>query len=515
MALNNRNTTVVNDGDSFNYADSVNNSLSNSSEILPGSAKVYIPFISIKIGGKNGISLTQNLSDNRPDYFTELSHKRYVSQANTARINLAYCPKPGESPMLLESAISQSNGQCLYQYGVPGYRSKYYRGMITNYTVSFNDGYLSYSLELVSRSVLYNYQLIKTSVYDIPAADAASLRTYWKNIWDHTGYRIVNANQWNESWIKQDEILGRKLYSPEQLNQVSFNQSDVIWTMQRIVKDFIPGYTFSTDVADNAFTYPTAGISIINKNAIEGLKEIANSLIDSKDSNVYHYKIIVDDSSIDGDNGTIKLVRFGGLNSKTEGNTVFRFEWGTKNTNVLSFDPKYQGNVAIFRTPDLNDNQYFKSYNLISSIESGADALTLTKSFVTTTPAFNNKWSDSWNNVEFDKTLLKNINWFTEHANYPYTAKLSVLGLSDTEFELCKTIVNVVPYINGQVHHTGGLYMVTGIEDIIDSSGFKTNLDLVKLAEESEVYRSQDHQIYYREGYDPIPAIDVLTGGNK
>lgn len=74
---------------------------------------VYIPYIDIHFEGSKGISLSWEASEDRPDYFTSLSHTRVTSQGSTMSISITYCPKYGEDINRVEQGILDSGGVCI------------------------------------------------------------------------------------------------------------------------------------------------------------------------------------------------------------------------------------------------------------------------------------------------------------------------------------------------------------------------------------------------------------------
>ena len=65
--------------------------------------------------------------------------------------------------------------------------------------------------------------------------------------------------------------------------------------------------------------------------------------------------------------------------------------------------------------------------------------------------------------------------------NFPISATLNLRGLLKPVNLMDHILIDVVFY--GQHHITSGLYIVTGQKDILDGSGFKTSLSLIRVGD--------------------------------
>lgn len=151
---------------------------------------VSFPYYQFNI---SGMSLTHSFKGGqgeRPDYFSGLTHTRYVDKANTAVINLTYVPTGNDDPNKIEKALADSGGKCTYQYGVAGYRSKTYRGLIYDYKPSFSEGVLSYSLSIVSEAVTYNFINIQDESLCVKPLDQ---RVVYETIQEQVTSYVVNG----------------------------------------------------------------------------------------------------------------------------------------------------------------------------------------------------------------------------------------------------------------------------------------------------------------------------------
>lgn len=83
-------------------------------------------------------------------------------------------------------------------------------------------------------------------------------------------------------------------------------------------------------------------------------------------------------------------------------------------------------------------------------------------------------------------------NWWSSVTSFPYSATLTVKGLNKTLMLMTYIKVNVLYY--GQKRTSSGLYIVTGQEDKLSGSGFRSMLSLLKVAGDGE-YINTDGRI--------------------
>lgn len=226
---------------------------------------------------------------------------------------------------------------------------------------------------------------------------------------------------------------------------------------------------------------------------IKGLIDISDTLVDSENPNKYFYKIVVDDDITENESkGVIKLVRV----DPTKADKRYQFDWGDKNGDVLSWSPKFSGTTLIFSKRAEMAKAAAEHPNTITTISSDPQTGEAVATNYQVTEALNslkNSAQIPWDNEALQSVIVKDINWFNEEKNYNYEGTLEVIGIADG-LDICKTVVDIEPMINGQPHHTAGLYVVKGITDQVGSSGFTTTLDVYKY---SEAERSAEDGKYY------------------
>ena len=74
-----------------------------------------------------------------------------------------------------------------------------------------------------------------------------------------------------------------------------------------------------------------------------------------------------------------------------------------------------------------------------------------------------------------------NKNWWTQMIKFPLTGSITLKGLLKPIMLMDYIKINVVFY--GQQHITSGVYAITGQEDTLSGSGFRTTLSLVRVTD--------------------------------
>lgn len=380
---------------------------------------VHIPWIMITFGG---ISLTWRGEEDRPDYFTSLTHIRKIDRANTLTVNITYCPHIGEDPNKIEKAIYNSSGICLVQYGdLASNCSRLFKALVTHYTVSFENGFLMYSFNLVSAAVCYNLAKYSHAYLD-----------------------------------------------PEKGNDIS-TFIDVLKEAASLMED---KYNFEDPSGVLSTAKPLSTKIEFGDEKISPIKFMlkALQLITPEEEGTY-YTIEIDDAR--RGKGRIKVVHI----DPSKVSIAHRFEWGTRDGTVLSWDPKFDGGVLLqnFR------EQVEGGLTTISSLVNPDTGKTAT---VKTDGKMLSDFTTSDDKTYFSN-LIRSDEDFKKAADYSYQASLTVLGEGQTVY-LGNTVIQVTPLVMGKAHHSAGNYIVKGVTDNVSSSGFTTTYDLMRRLDSSE-----------------------------
>lgn len=377
----------------------------------------HIPWITIRFGS---ISLTWRGDENRPDYFTSLTHKRMVDKANVLTVNITYCPHVGEDPNKIEKAIYDSMGTCLVQYGdYASNRSKTYKASITSYTVDLENGVLIYSFTLMSCAVGYNLTPYSHSYLDS----------------DKGENRMI--------------IFTRILRKAATLMSANYDFEDP-WTVLSTAKKFTGNV-------------PLDSIGLVSP--VKFIQE-ALKLVTPQEPGTY-YALEIDDSYTG--KGVMRVVHV----DPSKATFSRQFEWGTKNGTVISWTPKFDGAIRLQEYVETAKSQ--NNVTVVSQI----DPLTGDIITVKSTGKLVTDYTSADSRL-FVGSLIKSDEEFKKYADYAYRASLTVLGESQSAY-IGSTVINVVPLIMGRPHHSAGNYIVVGVTDHVDSSqGFTTSYELQK-----------------------------------
>lgn len=395
------------------------------------SRNVHIPYISIQFGS---ISLTWRGDENRPDYFTSLTHKRVKEKASEMTINITYAPQYGEDPNKIEVAILNSSGICLVQYGdLTSGVVRPYKCMVTNYTVSIDEGVLSYSFKLVSAAVSYNLSPFKANPE-----------------------KLVGEESTIEKFV---EIL-----------------KDAATRME----DY---YIFEdpTGVLSSAKKPESVDFGSEEKSPIKFMIDAVGQLSCQDEDCLF--AIDIDDSVMLGSKGRVKVVKID--TSKVQ--ISKSFNWGTRDGTVLSWSPRFEGAQGLTASRALDPNT---PPDITSTVDP--------RTGVMITAIKNNSGSVDFRSADstlFVNNLISSTSDFIEKADYEYEGDLTVLGESKPIY-LGETVISINPLIMGKSHHSAGDYVVIGVTDTVNgSSGFTTTYKVMRKSKASN-RQNNSHGVY-------------------
>lgn len=444
------------------------------------SSNVHIPFIKLTFGG---VSLSWSYDSRSPDYFTSLSHKRYTDEANTMTINLTYCPKPGEDPNYVENAIVNSAGKCYIQYGdlSQGEISPQYKALVHSYKTDFVEGVLVYRLSLISSVVCYTYEKYPGKKFSKSKGDTVTMV-------ESEIRRIVN------DFMKVDGDMFRSYTYISSINfddkltfsTISVPEGNPIKALKSIVDQLKVRESWKSDKEVDQKVVQSVQDSIISnrhkdKTTLDPVK--FEDLSGGVNRSLEYYLALEIDESGPG-TGKVRVV----LVSTDSPSATYTFNWGDRESEVISWSPEYDGAYSIFKS---TGNKVFDTY--LSNDSSGEFGYT-TFSFSYPQVLENNVAISLLEQVENLK-----INASEVDRHYAYKATLTVRGKSKT-MNLGQSVINVNPIVAGTYHHTAGSYVVIGVEDNVSSEGFTTTYTL---------YKSKSYDLYG----NPSQGISIHHGG--
>lgn len=392
-----------------------------------------------------GINLAWRGEEGRPDYFTSLSHKRINDSANQLNVNVTYCPKIGEDPNKIEMAIYNSAGICTVQYGdMASNCSRLYKALVLGYTVTFSNGVLLYNFKMTSAAVTYNL----TSYSHVPL-------------------------------------------DPEKGD----NMSTFIDVLKEAAKCMEDKYTFEDPTSVLSSAKPiTSKLTFSKNSSASPIVFIRDALKSIKTSNESTYFTIEIDDARAG-KGVIRVVEV----DPTKQSISYEFEWGTRDGTILSWAPKFDGAVQLQGYREQSAGEKF--HTVVSQVnpDTGKIATVNTEGKLN----FDIVGADD---TLFVSDLIKDVSDFKKAADYAYQATLEVLG-EGQYVNIGNTTIKVTPLIAGKPHHSAGNYIVKGVTDNVDSSGFTTTYDLLKKVDDKLPYSDVNHDnkdmIWVNGGFVP------------
>lgn len=440
------------------YLDAQTSNAEDNKFVIPSQYPIVnAPFIKLDLLQGDGSAAITSLSwkGEGPDYFTSLSHKRILHEACQCTLNLSYVPNPGEDPSLIEAAIWKSKGRCKYQYGLTGYKSPVYSGLIYDYSVSMSEGRLDYKMDLISQEISYLTGAIKDAKFNIPP------------IKDRIKYR---KEPWK--WVR---------WAVEKLILFYFND-------EYYFEDCVYTGDYDGDAEACPYELQSSQLDFVGTNPIQALYKIAKHLYprDGNTSTLYYIQFD-DEASLTDYKGKVKLMSTSQVVDKSSVVGTYSFLWNHRDSSVISWNPEYKGTAVIFN--DTYRKKYLKKSTESDeghvaeyAVQSDGSYLVDTMPNKKTLRAEANAMYGTIYGSDFEDVIQDNdelIRAYNEITRYPYKATLTVMGLP-ADFVIGDHLI-INPYLNGILHHTGGEYMIQGITDNVSSSGFTTELNLVRV----------------------------------
>lgn len=163
--------------------------------------------------------------------------------------------------------------------------------------------------------------------------------------------------------------------------------------------------------------------------------------------------------------------------SNRQPTNVFIYNYGNKflDSDVLSFNAEFSGAVAMASVGSLQ--------NVSSNIDANGQQITSNHNIIQADGFTKNTFSSL---SGFNESAFISESVVADALNYPFTAKMTVIGQTEVKcLQLLDTIrVNI--FVNGVEHPAlSGDYSITGISDSISSNGFTTDFTLLKLVEQA------------------------------
>lgn len=412
---------------------------------------VYAQWIKFQVG-----NFSLDTSDPKQQYFVSLNYTKNGSgKANSFTLMIAYEPKMSgnvmnsqdinliDKQLCIYDGLNKEKMKCWLQYGYGHTPDKLIspllEGIVIDYTPELRDGILYYTITGYSSLI----QAVEDTITIDEMKNTRPTEAVKKAIEDHIGINAKNNN------------LGYEV----QFAPGTEGSDKVI--------ESIPG------VSDkNLFEYID---QTLNMAEVEGYVEEDSKEKSSKTRPFYIYNI-----SETKDKKIITIEKIDPRESIEKKMSSVVFEWGSKKNNfVKSWQPNIDGSVLLAQS-----YQYDKDESQWGIDDSGEPVETrnmLKPPVAMVTDPSKEEAKSIDENTE--------LTTWSKAIQYSYEANLIIQGMPcDIPIGM---YIKVIPLLYGQPHHSAGIYMVTKSSDTIDSGGFQTSLDLIKL-DPSRIKKKED-----------------------
>lgn len=416
---------------------------------------IYTNWVKFQVG-----NFALDTSDPGQQFFVSLNYTKNGSgQANSFTIAIAYEPRMSDptgrwnlDPNIIDKQLTIYNGsqdnklKCWLQYGYGHTPNKLIspmlEGMITDYKPEFRDGLLFYTITGYSGLVVAKEDNI--SVEEMKATRPTN--AVKKVIEDNIGENSEKTN------------LGYKVvFGPGVEN--SDKEVDIPET---------------PDI--NIFQYIEKVLSMAVPASYNEDEENSEKGVDPSLTRPYYmYEI-----SEEKDNKTITILLVDPKNPDSKLTTSIVFNWMDKsNSLVQSWQPDISGSVLLAQSYQKEKGvTNFGIDDAGNTVETNLlkPPIAMNKQAESNSPT-DGETSGSSEASSIDEDTEKN-KW-SKAIQYSYKASMILTGIPcDIPIGM---YIKVIPLLYGKPHNSAGLYMVTKSEDQIDSGGFQTTLDLIKI----------------------------------
>lgn len=414
------------------------------SDLLSVSSRVEVPFVYVEMAGFTfGVySQEKGQRNEKFDYnYVKVNYPNFINSLkitknangliNQYTLNIIYAVTPQDDPNFFEKVISKAkkDRKIIFNYGdysAPNFIYRNEEALITNVQPSLNiDSHtISYTIEATSSS--YKQSGAKYSFIKRVAKPSDVI----KEILFNTQYRLT------------DIFYGMR--NLQEVNNIGFIANDDAYV--------------EIEAKDNITVLDYLKYLV---NCMRWNREDANSVIKKS-----VYKIAVyDDITSDYGGPYFKVVRYYSNTEVIDSDDLdfVNIDIGyPTQSNVIDFKVNNNESYSLLidYNNELRQNQYIYRID-----DNGVIDYKYTDKVVQDGTTFNV--------TEEDKT------WWAKVTSYPISAKLYIRGLLRPVILMSYIKVNVLFYGNKYIY--SGIYIINGQEDIVDGSGYRTTLTLIRV----------------------------------
>ena len=408
--------------------------------LLASQTRVEAPFVRVKIGsysfgvyeeaerGLNSSGAYKNISRKYPNYIKSLTINKINGTVNQYKLSIVYPVTENNDPNFFEKLFGTVSSTRIIEisygdFSAPEYIYRDETAIITKITTGFD----------IKTSVL-NYIIEATSTSTVTLAG---------------NYNFPSVEVKPSDLIKS--ILRDKKYN---LQQVFTGMKD--WS--KVEQDNL----IASD--DAKIRIPT----VVNKSALDYIQFLVSYMKQAGSDDTSPLKKVVYNLSIKDDiNGVyggpyLLVEKIQPSESTLDSLTTYDIDIGYKSSTIVTdFSINNQDNWSIF-------------YNYNRSLES-SDYLTR----INDKGELEEIYSPQLTGVDYE-VHESDRTWWTKVTEFPITADMTIKGLLRPAILMTYVKLNVWFY--GRKHASSGYYIITGQEDRIDSSGYRTLLKLTRIA---------------------------------
>lgn len=407
--------------------------------LLSDTVRVSAPFVKVDIGGytfgvyeereraigKNGI--WRNVSAKFPNYIQSLNISKINGTVNTYKLNFRYPITKDSDPNFFEKIFSRVSGtrKIVFTYGDSMLPEDVYaneEALITDVTSS---------VDIRNSVITYNV----TAIGD-------------------TAVSLASQFSWGATRGKPSEIIASLL------NNSVYKLTNIFYGMKnRNPFDFI-------DSDDQIVNIP----AVTNKPIMDYISTLVSYMVPngmSRDSviqnNIYYLATYEDTTGAYG--GPYFEIRKLQQNAASlDSMCSYVVDIGYPSANIIEdFSVKTDQNWSIFYdyNKEASSTDYVKRLNSRGELE-----------YIYNPQLTNGRFDIE----EADKT------WWTKVTEFPIEASITIRGLLRPAILMNYIKINV--WFFGHKHLYSGVYIITGEEDTIDTSGYRTTLSLIRVAQD-------------------------------
>lgn len=423
--------------------------MKNRRSLIASNARIQAPWIKVAIGAYTfGIFNKTQAADKDqdgfylsafnvqyPNYVQRLEIIKINGQVNQYTLNLVYPVTQTDDPNFFEKVLSSvsKTRKIVFSYGdmsMPSYIYKNEEAIITKVNQSFNlkgGGEISYTIKAVSSAALsaggsWTFSGGKDKPSDRIKKLVKDPKYGLRNLF--TGMNASNINKLIAGDDKEVELNAKRNISA--IDYITY-----------LVGCMIP-QGFTTD------QYTSSDIYVLTMH----------------DDTTYDDATFAD-QVINGSYFRVERVSY-----KTNKSDAFQIDIGFGNAGTIVTDFSVSDDENYSLLYDYNTKLDVDPY--VQRIDNNGKLQTIWAPTVTS------------KNDDFI-TRPEDIVWWTKVTKYPIKASITVQGLLRPAILMDHVRLNVI-YPGGRKHISSGLYLVTQQRDVIDGSGYRTTLSLIKIS---------------------------------